>query len=111
MRQKFTAACAVLVDALFLRAKAELAWNRLISTKRSIPTHGLYANGGLVTPAASGSDGGAVCISAGDTHITIQGSADKETVAMLKSELAARDAAFASNVVATVKKAKQGRIL
>jgi hypothetical protein len=35
--QKSTAACAVLVDALFLRPKAELAWNRLISTKAFDP--------------------------------------------------------------------------
>jgi hypothetical protein len=65
----------------------------------------------VLTPGQMRAVGGGTSVRGGDVHINIQGSADKETVALLRQELAKRDAAFASNVVETVKRAKQGRHL
>jgi hypothetical protein len=56
-------------------------------------------------------NGGAVHVTTGDTHIHIDGNADDKTIALMRQELATRDAQFASNVVATVKRAQAGRHL
>jgi hypothetical protein len=61
--------------------------------------------------APAGGQGGDVHVHSGDTHITVQGNADEKTLGLMKQELAKRDAEFASNVVATVKRAQQGRHL
>jgi hypothetical protein len=55
--------------------------------------------------------GGGMVVQGGDTHITVQGNADEKTLALMRQELAARDRAFADNVVKTVRRAKQGRQL
>ncbi|MGY3615934.1 phage tail length tape measure family protein [Bradyrhizobium sp. USDA 10063] len=74
-----------------------------------------YADGGLVdggarfSPRADGGDG--MTVRTGDTSIVIQGNADERTIAMLRQELAARDAALPGQVVAAVKKARAGRSL
>jgi len=65
----------------------------------------------VLTPGQMKAMGGGGISVRGDTHITIQGNADEKTVALLRQELAKRDAEFASNVVQTVKRAKQGRHL
>jgi hypothetical protein len=73
-----------------------------------------YADGGLVDGGGRLSlraDGGGMTVRTGDTSIVIQGNADEKTVAVLRQELAARDAALPGQVVAAVKKAKQGRAL
>lgn len=54
---------------------------------------------------------GGVSVHAGDTHITVQGSADKESIALMQQELAKRDAAFAGRVEAAVRAARDGRRL
>jgi hypothetical protein len=55
--------------------------------------------------------GGSVTVSGGPTTIVVQGNADEKTLALMRQELAARDAAFATNVVNTVKRARTGRQL
>lgn len=55
--------------------------------------------------------GSGITVHGGDTHITIQGSADNTTVTMLRKELAKRDAEFEARVAKAVKKADHGRWL
>lgn len=50
-------------------------------------------------------------VSIGDTNIIVQGNADEKTVAMIKRELAVRDAMFSQKVVASVNDAKRRRLL
>ena len=65
----------------------------------------------LVIPNDKIGGGGAVSARGGDTTIVVQGNADEKTLALMRRELATRDAEFASRVVETVKRAKQGRHL
>lgn len=55
--------------------------------------------------------GGSVTVSGGPTTIVVQGNADEKTLNLMRQELARRDAAFATNVVNTVKRAKTTRNL
>lgn len=66
----------------------------------------------VLTPGQMKAMGGAgVTVHGGDTNINISGNADQNTVALMKQELARRDAAFAANVVQAVKRAQSGRQL
>jgi hypothetical protein len=67
-----------------------------------------YAQGGVVTAPDSGGQGG-IMVKGGDVHITVQGNADEKTLAIMKRELNARDAAFVSNVKESVIKLRQWR--
>jgi hypothetical protein len=66
---------------------------------------------GVRIDGAGGGGSSPIVVQGGDTHITVQGNADEKTLGLMKQELAKRDAEFASNVVATVKRAQQGRHL
>jgi tail length tape measure protein len=91
------------------------ATSRHRSTLEAINSGRAFASGGIVTPSLPlvhrGGGDTSTTVRTGDTNITIQGNADEKTVVMLRRELAARDAALPSQVVAAVKKAKQGRLL
>jgi hypothetical protein len=68
----------------------------------------------VLTPGqmrALGPAGGGVTVTQGDTHITVQGNADETTLALMKQELAKRDAEFHSKVVGAVTTARQRRQL
>lgn len=67
--------------------------------------------GSQVVPNDKIGGGGNVTVHGGDTHITVQGNADNQAVAMMRQELAKRDAEFARNVVQTVERAKKSRVL
>jgi tape measure domain-containing protein len=66
--------------------------------------------GATVTPNHA-LGGGAVTVNGGDTTINISGNADSDTVAMMRQELAKRDANFNSQVVTAVRNAKKTRQL
>lgn len=55
--------------------------------------------------------GGSTHVQTGDTHITIQGSADQTTLAVLKQELAKRDARLHSDVIASVVQGRKQRAI
>jgi phage-related minor tail protein len=57
------------------------------------------------------SGGPPLTVVGGAINITVQGNADDKAMAEIKRELARRDAEFARNVVATVRKARSGRNL
>jgi hypothetical protein len=68
----------------------------------------------VLTPGqmrALGPAGGGVTVTQGDTHITVQGNADETTLALMKQELAKRDAEFHSKVVSSVTTAQKRRQL
>ena len=68
----------------------------------------------VLTPGqmrALGPASGGVTINGGTTTVNISGSADESTVALLRQELAKRDAEFNSRVVGAVKKAQYGGAL
>jgi hypothetical protein len=67
--------------------------------------------GSQVVPNDKLGGGAPIVVQGGDVHITVQGNADEKAMAAMRQELAKRDAAFANNVIATVKRAKQGRHL
>jgi hypothetical protein len=66
---------------------------------------------GVRIDGAGGGGSSPIVVQGGDTHITVQGNADEKTLGLMKQELAKRDAEFATNVVATVKRAQAGRHL
>jgi hypothetical protein len=75
---------------------------------------GTLSSGGNVTRLPGmGQDNssGAVHVTGGDTHITVQGSMDKETMGYVNQQLAKRDAQFMDNVVTSVRTARQHRKL